>query len=150
MLFQVYKTHKTNRPSKKTNSKRKTLNGCGQICIKTVKMSQKREKPQGARPWKLGERKWRFWREVEDDVMAGLPHADLISWSYHPCHLELRNCHYELQNYKNATLGLECWPIDFVDVEMTWKWCGNDVVTLFNWILTSKLQNCFTQIPKNN
>ena len=27
---------------------------------KTVKMSQKREKPQGGRPWKLGERKWRF------------------------------------------------------------------------------------------
>ena len=143
MLFQVYKTHKTNIPSKKTNSKRKTLNGCGQICIKTVKMSQKREKPQGARPWKL-------WREVEDDGAAGLPHADLISWSYHPCHSKLWNYHYELQNYKSATIGLKCWPIDFADVEMTWKWCGNDVVTLFNWILMSKLQNCFTQIPKNN
>jgi len=47
VLFQVNKTHKMNCPSKKTNSKRKTLNGCCQICIKTVKMSQKREKPQG-------------------------------------------------------------------------------------------------------
>jgi len=42
----------------KTNSKRKTLNGCCQMCIKTLKMSQKRGKPQGAPPWKLGERKW--------------------------------------------------------------------------------------------
>jgi len=41
---------------------------------------------------------------VEEEGTAGLPHADLISWSYHPCHSELRNCHYELQNYKNATL----------------------------------------------
>jgi len=72
VLFQVNKTHKTNCPSKKTNSKRKTLNGCCQICIKTVKMSQKREKLQGGRPWKLGERKWRFLREVEDDGAAGL------------------------------------------------------------------------------
>jgi len=46
VLFQVNKTHKTNCPSNKTNSKRKTLNGCCQICIKTVKMTQKREKPQ--------------------------------------------------------------------------------------------------------
>jgi len=57
VLFQVNKTHKTNCPSKKTNSKRKTLNRCCQICIKTVKMSQKHEKPQGGHPWKLGERK---------------------------------------------------------------------------------------------
>jgi len=54
------RNHKTSCPSKKMNSKRKTLNGCCQICIKTVKMSQKREKPQGAPPWKLGERKWRL------------------------------------------------------------------------------------------
>jgi len=31
-----------------------------------VKMRQKREKPQGAPPWKLGERKWSF----EDEVAA--------------------------------------------------------------------------------
>ena len=60
VLFQLNKTHKMNCPSKKMNSKRKTLNGCCQICIEMVKMSQKREKPQGARPWKLRERKWRF------------------------------------------------------------------------------------------
>ena len=59
VLFQVNKIHKPNCPTKKTNSKRKTLNGCCQICIKTVKMSKKREKPQGGRPWKLGERKWK-------------------------------------------------------------------------------------------
>jgi len=47
-----------NCPSKKTNSKRKTLNWCCQMCIKMMKMSQKREKPQGTPPWKLGERKW--------------------------------------------------------------------------------------------
>jgi len=32
------------------------------MCIKTVKMSQKREKPQGAPPWKLEERKWSLER----------------------------------------------------------------------------------------
>jgi len=30
------------------------------MCIKMVKMSQKREKSQKAPPWKLGERKWSF------------------------------------------------------------------------------------------
>jgi len=30
---------------------------CSQMCIKTVKVRQKREKSQGALPWKLGERK---------------------------------------------------------------------------------------------
>jgi len=132
VLFQVNKTHKTNCPSKKTNSKHKTLNGCCQICIKTVKMSQKREKPPGGRQWKLGERKWRFWREVEDDGAAASFSCRPNSWSYHPCHSELQNCHYEPQNYKNATLGLKCWPIDFADLEMTWKWCGNDVESFFN------------------
>jgi len=132
VLFHLYKTHKTNCPSRKTNSKRKTLNGCCQICIKTVKMSQKREKPQGARPWKLGERKWRFWIEVEDDGAVGLPSCRPNSWSYHPCHSYLQNCHSATQIHKNATLGLKCWPIDFADVEMTWKWCGNDVESLFN------------------
>jgi len=47
-----------NCPSKKMNSKRKTLNGGYQMCIKTVKISQKREIPQRALLWKLGERKW--------------------------------------------------------------------------------------------
>ena len=141
VLFQVNKIHKPNCPTKKTNSKRKTLNGCCQICIKTVKMSQKREKPQGGRPWKLGERKWRFWREVEDEWAAAFFSCRPNSWSYHPCHSELQNCHYKPQNYKNATMGLKCWPIDFADVEMTWKWCGNDVASLFHLILMSKLQN---------
>ena len=50
------------------------------------------------------------------------PHADLIRG--HITHAT--------QNYKNATMGLKCWPIDFVDVEMTWKWCGNDVESFFN------------------
>ena len=80
----------------------------------------------------LENEKWRFWREVEDDGAAALPHADLIRGHITPCHLELQNCHYEPQNYKNATMGLKCWPIDFADVEMTWKWCGNDVESFFN------------------
>ena len=61
VLFQVNKIHKPNCPTKKTNSKHKTLNGCYQMCIKTVKTSKKRDKSQGAPPWKLGERKW--WLE---------------------------------------------------------------------------------------
>jgi len=39
----------------------------------------------------------------EEEGAAGLPHADLISWSYHPCHSYLQNCHSATQNYKNAT-----------------------------------------------
>ena len=35
-------------------------------------------------------------------------HADLIRGHITPCHSELQNCHYEPQNYKNATLGLKC------------------------------------------
>jgi len=65
VLFQVNKIHKMSCPSQKTNSKRKTLNGCCQMCIKTVKTSQKREKSQGAPPWKLVERKWRLERMGE-------------------------------------------------------------------------------------
>jgi len=67
-------------------------------------MSQKREKPQGARPWKLGERKWRFWREVEDDGAAGPFSCRPNSLSYHPCHSYWQNCHSATHIYKNATL----------------------------------------------
>ena len=94
VLFQVNKIHKPNCPTKKRNSKRKTLNGCCQICIKTVKMIQKCEKPQGGRPWKLGEQKWRFWREVEDE-RAAASHADLIRG--HITHAT--------QNYKTAIIS---------------------------------------------
>ena len=58
-------------------------------------MTQKREKPQGVRPWKLGERKWRFWREVEDDGAAAYFHADLIRG--HITHAT--------QNYKTAIMS---------------------------------------------
>jgi len=77
--------------------------------------------------------KMAVWESVEEEGAAGLPHADLISWSYHSCHSELWNCHYELQNYKNATLGLKCWPIDFA----TWKWHGNDVEMMW-WLSSTK------------
>ena len=60
-------------------SKRKTLNGCCQMCIKTVKMTQKREKPQGGHPWKLGARKNGVGENGEDEVAAPSLHADLIS-----------------------------------------------------------------------
>jgi len=52
-------------------------------------------------------------------------------------HSELQKCHYWASNVSPFT-------------QMTWKWCWNDMATLFNWILMSKLQNCFTQIPKSN
>ena len=83
VLFQVNKTHKTNCPTKKTNSKRKTLNGCCQICIKTVKMSQKHEKLQGGRPWKLGEQKNGCFEErlkmMEQLVFSCIPNFVVIS-----------------------------------------------------------------------
>ena len=128
VLFQVNKIHKPNCPTKKTNSKRKTLNGCCQICIKTVKMSQKREKPQGGRPWKLGERKWRFWREVEDEWAAAFFSCRPNSWSYHPLPLritklplwaaELQKCHSGPQMLTHWL----CWRGN--DMEMMWQWCG--------------------------
>ena len=130
VLFQVNKTHKTNCPSNKTNSKRKTLNGCCQICIKTVKMTQKCEKSQGGRPWKLWERKWRFWREVEDDGAAELSHADLISWSYHPCHLYLQNCHSATHPLRFTKMPLWASNVDPLTL-LTWKWYGNDVAMMW-------------------
>jgi len=116
ILFQVNKTHKTNCPSKKTNSKRKTLNGCCQICIKTVKMSQKREKPHGGRPWKLGERKWMFLREVEDDGAASL-----LMQTKFGGHITLVT-----HIYKTATL-----PLRFTKMPL---WASNvDPLTLLTW-----------------
>ena len=137
VLFQVNKIHKPNCPTKKTNSKRKTLNGCCQICIKTVKMSQKREKPQGGRPWKLGERKWRFWREVEDEWAAAFFSCRPNSWSYHPCHSELQNYHYKPQNYKTAIISrritkMPLWALNVDPLTLlTWKWHGNDVAMMW-------------------
>jgi len=81
-------------------------------------------------PWvtslSLKTTKMEVW-ESEEEGAAGLSHADLISWSYHPCHSYLQNCHSTTQIYKNATLGLKCWPIAFADVEMIWKWCGDSL-----------------------
>jgi len=36
------------------------------------------------------------WRKVEDEVCDSLHDPDLISWSHHPYHSYLQNCHYEL------------------------------------------------------
>jgi len=40
------------------------------MCIKTVKMTQKREKLQGGHPWKLGARKNGVGENGEDEVAA--------------------------------------------------------------------------------
>ena len=56
-------------------------------------------------------------------------HADLIRGHITPATHIYKTA---TQIYKNATLGLKCWPIDFADVKMTWKCCGNDVESLFN------------------
>jgi len=58
-----------------------------------------------------------------------------FSWSNKLCHYYLQKCHYWCRITKMPLLGLKCWPIHLDDVEMTWKWCENDVSTLFNWIL---------------
>ena len=58
----IKSTNRTAQP-RKNNSKRKTLNGCCQICIKTVKMSQKREKPQGGASMEA----WRTKMEVFEE-----------------------------------------------------------------------------------
>jgi len=76
--------------------------------------------------------KMEVFESGEEERAAASSSCRPNSWSYHPCHSELQNCHYGPQNYKNATLGFKCWPIDFADVEMTWKWCGNDVESFFN------------------
>ena len=57
----------------------------------------------------------------EDEVAALPPCRPNFRSHFTPCHSYLQNCHYELQNYKNATLGLKCWPIHSANVEMTWK-----------------------------
>ena len=41
---------------------------------------------KGAPPWKLGARKMEVLKSVEEEGAAGALHADLISWSLHPCH----------------------------------------------------------------
>jgi len=57
----------------------------------------------------------------EEKCVAGCLERDLISWSHPTSHSYLQNCHYGLQNYKNATTGLKCWPIHSDDVEMMWQ-----------------------------
>jgi len=52
----------------KTNSKRKTLNGCCQMCIKTLKMSQNVENNKGNLHGSL-ESENGVWRKVEDHVV---------------------------------------------------------------------------------
>ena len=90
-------------------SKRKTLNGCCQMCIKTVKMTQKCEKPQGGTSMEAwSTKKNGVGENGEDEVAAPLPCRPNFRSHFTPCHSELQNCHYELQNYKNATLGLKC------------------------------------------
>jgi len=45
---------------------------------------------------------------VDDEVAAPFPCRPNLRSPFTPCHSELQNCHYEPQNYKNATLGLKC------------------------------------------
>jgi len=82
------------------------------MCIKTVKITQRCEKPQGEASMEAWSTKNGVGENGEDEVAALPLHADLISWSYHPCHSYLQTCHSYLQNchsatqiYKNATLG---------------------------------------------
>jgi len=103
------------------------VNTTSMCCPRLIKLEKPMENVKNplVPPWvtfqSLITTKMEVWESVEEEGAVGLPHANLISWSYHPCHSELRNCHYELQNYKNATLGLKCWPIDFADLEMMWR-----------------------------
>jgi len=48
------KSMKSQNKPRNVENEIKTLNGCCQMCIKTVKMTQKCEKPQEGHPWKLG------------------------------------------------------------------------------------------------
>jgi len=113
-------------------------------------MNGKREKIASATMshlLKLKKPKMEVWESVEEEGAAASLHADLISWSLHPCHSYLQNCHSVTQNYKNATLG----PLMLAH---SLGWRGNDVAMMWRLSSTeywcSKLQNCFTQIPKNN
>ena len=54
-------------------SKRKTLNGCCQMCIKTVKMTQKFEKPQGEASMEAWSTKKWSWRECRLSSGGSLP-----------------------------------------------------------------------------
>ena len=131
------------------------VNTTSMCCPRLIKREKPMENVKNScvPPWvtfqSLKTTKMEVWESGEEEGVAGLSHADLISWSYHPYHSYLQNCHsttqiYKnaklplyhsyLQNchsttqiYKNATLGLKCWPIDFADVEMTWKWCGDSL-----------------------
>ena len=105
---------------------------------KTWKMNGKREKFVCATMGhlsKLKKTKMEVWESGEEEGAAGLFHADLISWSYHPCHSYLQNCHSYLQNchsttqnYKNAT------PRPLM-LAHSLRWRGNDVAMM--WWLSS-------------
>ena len=71
-------------------------------------MSQKREKPQGDVHESLENENGGFEERLKMMERLASFSCRPNSWSYHPCHSELQNCHYEPQNYKNATLGLKC------------------------------------------
>jgi len=75
--------------------------------------------------------KMEVWENVQEEGAAGGFHTDLISWSLHPCHWYLQNCHSATHNYKNATLGPQMLAHSLSwrgnDVEMMWQWCGDSL-----------------------
>jgi len=44
-----------------------------------------------------------------------------FTWSHHLRFTYLQNCHYWVQDYKNATIGPQIWLIHLDDVEMMWQ-----------------------------
>jgi len=136
VLFQVNKIHKMRFPIYQMHSKRKYHIGCCQMCIEMAKTSAKTSKTRGAPPWtpiKAWEHeKWRLEKSKEEGVWflhAKRPNfrglVNSVTTIYKIVTLSLRIT-------KMPLLGLKCWPIHSDDVKMTWKWCGNDVATLFN------------------
>jgi len=112
-------------------SKRKTLNGCCQMCIKTVKMTQKREKPQGGtsmEAWSTKKWSWREWRRWSSGsltpcrpnfvVISPMPliFTKLPLWA-----AKLQKCHSGSQMLAHSL----CWRGN--DMEMMWKWCGDSL-----------------------
>jgi len=95
-------------------------------------------KPQGALPWKLGERKWRLEKGRWWSVRLVHGKETLFLWSPQVCHSYLQNCHSDTQNYKNATPGplmlthSLCWREN--DMEMMWQlssteyWCPSSKI----------------------
>ena len=120
--------HKTSCPMYKKKSKCKTLNGCYQMCIKTVKMTQKYEKPQG-------EASTKAWSTKKMEVER----MEKMKWRpSSPCRPNLHD-HITLatNNYKIVTLPLRFtkMPLWASNVDpltlLTWKWHGNDVAMMW-------------------